>query len=88
MIIFKQKIIIIKFKVFNFCIIIALDIKISIIKFEVLINLKNWNIYKLIKTYSNIKSKNYYKKNYTLNILPINIKIFILNMFKVIYSIS
>ena len=62
MIIFKQKMIIIKFKVFNFYIIIALDIKISIIKFQILINQKNWNIYKLIKTYSNIKNKNNYKQ--------------------------
>ena len=54
MIIFKQKMIIIKFKAFNFYIIIVLDIKISIIKFEVLINWKNWNIYKLIKTYNKL----------------------------------
>jgi len=67
-----------------FVIIIALDIKISIIKFEILINWKNWNIYKLIKTYNNIKIKIIIKKNYILNILFINIKILILNMFKVI----
>jgi len=67
-----------------FVIIIALDIKISIIKFEILINWKNWNIYKLIKAYNNIKIKIIIKKNYILNILFINIKILILNMFKVI----
>jgi len=61
-----------------FVIVIVLDIKINIIKFEAL----NWRLYKLIKIYNNIKNKNWLNKNYKLNILPINIKILILNTSK------